>query len=134
MVADLIRDSTLGQIINYASGGKYLSYADQRPDFVVPNHFLLPSDKRPSPTTYDSSDNTTVTDDLEKQKTLSGAVTPNTELKRESTITTDEKNEKEFGASVTSLPDPYIVGWYGDDDPDNPRLVFFLILGIRRID
>ncbi|KAF8077694.1 major facilitator superfamily domain-containing protein [Lyophyllum atratum] len=121
MVADLIRDSTLGQIINYVSGGKYLPYADQRPDFVVPNHFLLPSDKRLSPATYDSSDSTTICDDLEKQKTLSGAVTPITGLERESTITVDGKNEKEFGASVTSVPDPYIVGWYGDDDPDNPR-------------
>ncbi|KAJ7642040.1 putative caffeine resistance protein [Roridomyces roridus] len=37
---DLIRDSTIGQIINYASRGRFLPYADQRPEYVVPSRYL----------------------------------------------------------------------------------------------
>ncbi|GLB34695.1 putative benomyl methotrexate resistance protein [Lyophyllum shimeji] len=119
MVADIIRDSTVGQIINYVSGGKYLPYAEQRPDFVIPSRFLLPCDKsRPSPPS--NSDTTTVCED-EQQKSLSGAATPSTHLKRESTIAVDEKFEKQLTDGMIELSDPYIVGWYGEDDPDNPR-------------
>jgi DHA1 family multidrug resistance protein-like MFS transporter len=39
---DLIRDSTVGQIINTLSAGRLLPYADQRPDYVVPARYNLP--------------------------------------------------------------------------------------------
>jgi hypothetical protein len=39
---DIIRDSTVGQVINSLSGGRYLPYAEQRSDYTVPAHFLLP--------------------------------------------------------------------------------------------
>lgn len=116
MVADIIRDSTLGQIINFVSGGRYLPYADQRPDFVVPSRFQSPCDKS-GPSPGSDSDTTTICE-LEKQKTA----TPSTVLKRELTIAVDENLEKQLADdSVTTLRDPYIVGWYGDDDQDNPR-------------
>lgn len=38
---DIIRDSTLGQIINKVSGGRLLPYADERGDYTVPNRYLL---------------------------------------------------------------------------------------------
>ena len=37
MVADIVRDSTFGQIVSYLSKGRYFPYADQRPDYVVPS-------------------------------------------------------------------------------------------------
>ncbi|GAA5863811.1 hypothetical protein JCM3774_001165 [Rhodotorula dairenensis] len=40
MVADIVRDSTFGQIVNYLSNGRYFPYADQRPDYVPPAHYL----------------------------------------------------------------------------------------------
>ncbi|KAJ6499548.1 major facilitator superfamily domain-containing protein [Mycena vitilis] len=40
MVQDLLRDSTIGQIVNYLSSGRLLPYPEQRPDYVVPKHFL----------------------------------------------------------------------------------------------
>lgn len=40
MVADVVRDSTFGQIVNYLSKGRYFPYADQRPDYVVPSRYL----------------------------------------------------------------------------------------------
>ncbi|EEB89069.1 hypothetical protein MPER_12882 [Moniliophthora perniciosa FA553] len=37
---DLIRDSIIGQQINYLSGGRLLPYADQRPGYQVPQRYL----------------------------------------------------------------------------------------------
>ncbi|KZP04822.1 MFS general substrate transporter [Athelia psychrophila] len=36
---DILRDSVLGQFLNYISGGRMLPYSDQREDFVIPDHF-----------------------------------------------------------------------------------------------
>src|SRR5262245_44956045 len=38
---DIIRDSTVGQIVNKLSSGRFLPYADQRPDYVVPERYRL---------------------------------------------------------------------------------------------
>lgn len=40
---DILRESTVGELVNYASGGRILPYPDQRPDFVVPEKFLASS-------------------------------------------------------------------------------------------
>ncbi|KAJ6620281.1 major facilitator superfamily domain-containing protein [Mycena sp. CBHHK59/15] len=47
MGLDLIRDSTVGQFVNFLSGGRLLPYADERPGYVVPSHFLPPPSSRP---------------------------------------------------------------------------------------
>ncbi|KAK0239352.1 major facilitator superfamily domain-containing protein [Armillaria nabsnona] len=101
MVQDIFRDSTIGQAINYISNGRILPYADQRPAFRIPLHFL------PSTKSSPDSDAITLCGDLEKPR---GTTTPKAELTRESTLAMD--------ADVT---DPYVVGWYGDDDQENPR-------------
>ncbi|KAF9014571.1 MFS general substrate transporter [Hymenopellis radicata] len=122
MVADLIRDSTVGQFINFVSGGKYLPYTDQRPGYVVPPRFMLPS-SRPAAPTYDSSDNSTLCGDLEKART-GGTVTPNTELMREATLAADPElvgEKKQLEVAAASLQDAYLVDWYGEDDQDNPK-------------
>lgn len=125
MVADLIRDSTVGQLINWASGGQYLPYAEQQPGFEIPSHLLLPS-KRPSAPTYDTSDNATICNDLEE--TPKCGLTPQTESKRESTIAVDPETQKTMDDSTGTLPNPYLVDWYGDDDPDNPMSGLFISL------
>ncbi|GAA6002012.1 hypothetical protein JCM10207_003037 [Rhodosporidiobolus poonsookiae] len=43
MVLDIVRDSTFGQIVNFASKGRFFPYADQRPDYVVPQRYLAES-------------------------------------------------------------------------------------------
>ncbi|GAA5967513.1 hypothetical protein JCM11641_000571 [Rhodosporidiobolus odoratus] len=40
MVADVLRDSTFGQIANILSKGRLFPYEDQRPDYVVPARYL----------------------------------------------------------------------------------------------
>ena len=37
---DLVRDSFIGQQINHFSGGRLLSYADQRPDYAILQRYL----------------------------------------------------------------------------------------------
>ena len=37
---DLLRDSFIGQQINHFSGGRLLPYADQRPDYSIPQRYL----------------------------------------------------------------------------------------------
>ncbi|KAJ7286873.1 major facilitator superfamily domain-containing protein [Mycena rebaudengoi] len=111
MVQDLIRDSTVGQIINYISGGRFLPYPEQRPGYVVPRRFLLPSSERKNLDAV-ASDATTLCGDMQ-------ASTPN---KRDSasTLAEDVESLKQVD-HFTPLPDPYLVGWDGDSDPENPR-------------
>ncbi|KAJ7802222.1 major facilitator superfamily domain-containing protein [Mycena olivaceomarginata] len=48
---------------------------------------------------------------------------PDTEIKRESTITTlaaDIESQKQVD-DATTVPDPYLVDWEGESDPENPR-------------
>ncbi|PBK69021.1 MFS general substrate transporter [Armillaria solidipes] len=118
MVQDIFRDSTIGQAINYISNGRFFPYADQRPDFEVPPHFLLPSSQRPSTIVSPDSDATTLCGDLEKS---TGTSTPGVQLTRESTLAVDIDAEKQKQIDAALGSDPYIVGWYGDNDQDNPR-------------
>ncbi|KAJ3872764.1 major facilitator superfamily domain-containing protein [Lentinula edodes] len=115
MVADLIRDSTIGQFINFVSDGRCLPYEDQRPDFITPTHFLTKQ--------LATSDASTLCGDANENKKTSGAVTPSTVFTRENTFVVGEKlaeiDMKLDEKNDTS--DPNVVGWYGDDDPDNPR-------------
>ncbi|KAK0492784.1 major facilitator superfamily domain-containing protein [Armillaria luteobubalina] len=115
MVQDIFRDSTIGQAINYISNGRIFPYTDQQPDFVVPPHFILPSSQRPSTIVSPDSDATTLCGDLEK----SGGA--GVQFTRESTLTADLDMEKQKQIETALNSDPYIVGWYGDDDQENPR-------------
>ncbi|KAK0448140.1 major facilitator superfamily domain-containing protein [Armillaria borealis] len=115
MVQDIFRDSTIGQAINYISNGRIFPYADQRPNFAVPSHFLLPSSQRPSTIVSPDSDATTLCGDSEK----SGGA--GVQLTRESTLAVDLDAEKQKQIDAALSSDPYIVGWYSDDDQENPR-------------
>lgn len=46
MVADLVRDSSFGQLVNWLSDGRYCPYADQKPGYVIPERYLLPPEER----------------------------------------------------------------------------------------
>lgn len=38
---DIVRDATIGQIINRLSNGKFLPYEDQKPGYTVPARYLV---------------------------------------------------------------------------------------------
>ncbi|KAJ7033705.1 major facilitator superfamily domain-containing protein [Mycena alexandri] len=122
MVQDLIRDSTVGQFVNYLSSGRLLPYPEQRPDYVVPKRFLLPSSQR---TQVDevASDAATLCGDMTKDGSKISSL-PDTEIKRESTISTlaaDLESKQKQIDDNTGIPDPYLIEWNGDSDPENPR-------------
>ncbi|KAF7367534.1 MFS general substrate transporter [Mycena sanguinolenta] len=124
MVQDLIRDSTIGQIVNYVSGGRLLPYPEHRPGYVVPRRFLLPASDRKQSDEPESDAATLCGDSCDKAKDVSTPSTsPDTEIKRESTITTlaaDIELQKQVDDD-TAVPDPYLVDWDGESDPENPR-------------
>ncbi|KAJ6621478.1 major facilitator superfamily domain-containing protein [Mycena sp. CBHHK59/15] len=119
MGLDIIRDSTVGQIINWLSRGRLLPNADQRPGYVVPARFLVAPSQRKNEVGSDAT--TLCGEDGEKKKLPSGASTPAApKLKRESTLTADEAPQKQLMDDTGDIPDPFLVDWE-DDDPDNPR-------------
>ncbi|GJN87518.1 hypothetical protein Rhopal_000469-T1 [Rhodotorula paludigena] len=91
MVADIVRDSTFGQLVNWASKGRFFPYADQRADYVVPEKYLRrrnsatgsPLDS-PFPRTFSEAPTLVGeqpaapkdADDIEKQKALSTEPSP----------------------------------------------------------
>lgn len=128
MVADIIRDSTIGWLVRYFSGNKHFLFADERADFVVPAHLLPPSHaKRPVPVSYVSSDRATLVDGDEGGIKKSPIATPfRPPLEREATLIGSTDIEKLKEVTEAEIPDPYLVDWHGPDDPDNPKYVFQL--------
>ncbi|KAJ7201607.1 major facilitator superfamily domain-containing protein [Mycena pura] len=119
MVQDLIRDASIGQLVNYLSNGRLFPYPEQRPGFIVPKHFRLPSSS--SKVDPIASDTATLCGDCgdESQVGTEISSTPDTKLRRESTLIAVTDLEKQVD-DPTSVPDPFLVGWYGDSDPENP--------------
>ncbi|KAJ6486795.1 major facilitator superfamily domain-containing protein [Mycena sanguinolenta] len=116
MVQDLIRDSTIGQIVNYVSGSRVFPYPEQQPDYVVPRRFLLASsNKKQSNTT------TLCKDSCDETKVVSTSA-GDTEVRRESTTTLAADIEPRRQVSDdTAVTDPYLVDWDGESDPENPQ-------------
>jgi DHA1 family multidrug resistance protein-like MFS transporter len=121
---DIIRDSTVGQFINYISGGRYLPYDDQRADYIIPAHFLPPSSK--STTEIDLVGDKKFLSTAETSRTASptvGSPRAGVSLTRNNTLVENSIPDHEKGEvkGDTLVFDPYLVGWNGDHDPENPR-------------
>ncbi|KIY69130.1 MFS general substrate transporter [Cylindrobasidium torrendii FP15055 ss-10] len=114
MVADIIRDSALGQIINHLSGGKFLPYADQRPGYIAgTNPYSI--------TAFNNK-----TSFFASQATLAGDETKfGAELTREDTlVVVDLEKAKDIAGpdvQASTYDDTNLIGWMGDDDQDNPQ-------------
>ena len=130
-MTDLLRDSVVGQFLNFASGGRILPYADQRDDFVVPAHFRTDGISRSASRVTVVGD--TSPPDLKKvvsvEKSLSELASPTfTNADPESGDPNFEKARDELAIAkrhpeLVAEQDPNLVGWYGPDDQDNPRYV-----------
>jgi MFS transporter, DHA1 family, multidrug resistance protein len=126
---DIIRDSTIGQIINRVSGGRYLPYSDQRSDYSIPSHFILPSSTTEAK--LNSIDNKRGI--ISPESSTHGAKSPRGSggsLTRLNTPTAEGAHHDDEKGEVKKEPlpfDPYLVGWNGDDDPDNPRCVHSVV-------
>ncbi|EST09266.1 Major facilitator superfamily [Kalmanozyma brasiliensis GHG001] len=144
-----VASSWVGTLLNQASNGKIFPRPEQRPGFVVPSSLASASSStaaasssaRPSPTTekkkpFDSEttticeqcpkktiDNDAALDDVtgtDIEAALSQAQGTNTVARVVSESKT-ESSPSEKSTSSTTTDETIIVGWYGDDDPENPR-------------
>jgi len=116
---DIIRDSTVGQVINSVSGGRYLPYADQRSDYAIPTRFLLPSStsKTEIASVHDKNIPAEPVTSADASRRTSNSLT-RLNSPEESFVQDQEKGEVK---KETLVYDPYLVGWTSDDDPENPR-------------
>ncbi|KAL8286804.1 hypothetical protein RQP46_004332 [Phenoliferia psychrophenolica] len=107
---DIIRDSTFGQLVNYFSNGRLLPFPDQRPDYVIPKRFLPITDAtEPSRSGVVSPGSGGTLVDAE------GVISPRDD------IDVEKAELKKPPVENTPPPNPFLVDWEGDDDPDNPR-------------
>jgi DHA1 family multidrug resistance protein-like MFS transporter len=90
-----------GQIIHKLTGGKVLKYAEERPGFELPD--------KQKPTRSRSGGRPGAGGERGSEETVTGS--------RE-----DESEDQESeGQGEGKDSDSIIVGWYGDDDPENPQ-------------
>ncbi|CAO1637861.1 unnamed protein product [Parajaminaea phylloscopi] len=149
---DSFRETICGQIIYRASGRKLLRYREERPDFVVPEHFksgykegLEEKKQRKralggNPITTPGGDR--FFDAHHDERSILGAQTPGGESTGSShTAASPEesgdrskaleenrsgadgekaKQAGKDGAQQEEEKDPYLVDWYGPDDPEHP--------------
>jgi MFS transporter, DHA1 family, multidrug resistance protein len=101
---DIIRDSSFGQIVRFASGGRFLKYADERSGFQVPDRYIL----APTIPSVDNSETSTVVEQI---------VTPGSKTSKNL-----QSLEPKLDGAATAFEhdDPYLIDWYSPDDPENP--------------
>ncbi|CAG8930861.1 unnamed protein product [Penicillium salamii] len=93
-MADLIRDTPLGQISRYLTGNRVFLYPDELPGFQCPSFLNDNSDK---PDKAVASTNTRIPSIDDPEEGVASQV------------------------KAKAAPSRYLVKWYGDDDPENPQ-------------
>ena len=124
---DILRESTFGELLNRVSGGRILPYPDQRPDFVIPEHYLATSPSTSAPITRVPTTQTLA----DKASIISGA----TAVPTRTNVAVEKVDTIQPDGTLEAGPEPVetavdksvntkgfqLVDWYGDDDPENPR-------------
>ena len=128
---DILRESTVGELLNRVSGGRILPYPDQRSDFVIPEQYLATS--TPPSTSAPITRVPSAATLAGKSGVVSGATTPairtNIPIEKVDTVRSDATLEVGPDPVVTAVAGEksvdakgfQLVDWYGDDDPENPR-------------
>lgn len=143
---DLIRDSSLGQLVNKASLGRLLPYADQKPDYVLPDRYRYPVSA--TNTIHNNASTTTVPkqEGMSAQATRQSSPDPAPTLARNSFMDTknvpgvtrdaeegdtlaesirENVTKEKLDPQLEPSANPFLVDWDGPDDPENPRLYPF---------
>jgi MFS transporter, DHA1 family, multidrug resistance protein len=122
---DILRESTVGELLNRASGGRILPYPDQRSDFVIPERYLATSS--PASTSTPITRVPTSETLADKASVASAATAFRTNVAVEKVDTVHSDNTLEAGPSEAAIEKAIdtkgfqLVDWYGDDDAENPR-------------
>lgn len=131
---DLIRESTVGELVNRLSGGSFLPYPDQRTGFVIPAAYLATSSAASTSAPISRTATLTESEKPADESSLKSAAKTETEAAPERTNIAMEKVDTwdsdvtleagPGGVAVEPLVDTkgyQLVDWYGDSDPENPR-------------
>lgn len=115
----LLRESAVGQILNWASKGRILPYPDQRADYVVPSKYLNGAFDSQAPTLSSSGSprhaadlNTLVDADGVVKKTESTEGAAADDLEKGAAVDAD------VPAAIAAYP--FLVD-FDENDLDNPR-------------
>ncbi|GAA6017966.1 hypothetical protein JCM10207_002723 [Rhodosporidiobolus poonsookiae] len=113
---DIVRDSVFGQAVNYLSKGRYLPFADQRPDYVFPARCNLCTRE---PSTVDATPK-----DTPALTPVAGSFVEGIP-RAEAGEPAEWEKEKDVGAAGTkgaTLPCPHAnLVTFAPNDPDNPK-------------
>lgn len=116
---DILRDSTVGSIINSLSHGRLLPFPDQRDDFQIPKRYLAPTissqNANSLPQALTSVPRRPDSIEGSDEKTLPVA---SLSLDEGRSAQLDIQSVKTAGSSTGG---EIMVDWYGEDDPENPR-------------
>ncbi|KAI5289716.1 hypothetical protein KEM54_003368 [Ascosphaera aggregata] len=150
MVYDIIRDSLFGQTVRYLTGNKYFLYPEEQPGFnfinwhiqyglpeandsqaTAVNEMFMRAEAEKSYPSYSESP--------ERSQSFSRAPTPlvpehvqtvheESDIGLKGSKATEEGEPVQLGDSSSPIKKPIItkdgdilVGWYSDDDPENPQ-------------
>ena len=127
---DILRESTVGELLNRVSGGRILPYPDQQSDFVIPERYLATSS--PASTSTPITRVPSAATLADKASVVSGTTaTPartNVAVEKVDTVRSDatleagpEPVEAVVDKSSVNTKGFQLVDWYGDDDSENPR-------------
>lgn len=129
---DIIRDSTVGQVLNYLSGGKILPYADQK------SGYQLPRLRRRNSAVSTVSSHTRVEAPREsmaekpspRPSQVEEGLVPNAKVKEAEANGDDLTNLEVPGTpgSVQEIENEFLIDWDGPNDQDNPRYVLVAAL------
>lgn len=132
---DIVRESIFGQALNRFSKGKLFPFPEDKPDFQVPHHFLLPHHQQQQKQQASEKSSRTLTPQTSTgtsqctTRAPTPSIPPNTHRRESDTRTLNdvhaqeaiERNLKAQKEVLEEGKDPNLVGWYSDDDPENPQ-------------
>ncbi|KAI1082709.1 major facilitator superfamily transporter [Whalleya microplaca] len=142
----IIRDSSVGQFIRFATRNRVLQYPEEKPGFKLPESWVQVLESDPMDSPSDNSNSTSSNpsvfspDDEESQSEKADIIDPapyhatltRTKSRTESLPYTEERyqidqhHELEKTKSIPIVPKKtkdgvILVDWYYTDDPDNPQ-------------
>ncbi|KAH8594646.1 major facilitator superfamily domain-containing protein [Bisporella sp. PMI_857] len=132
-MADIIRDSSLGQVIRFVSRHKYLQYVEEHPDFELPGPVAELIDGKVKP---DDAETSSVSDDSSSSSSIhsSSDIDANIDVEKAEThdlrpyfsrttqaeaVGPERVESRPIVPTVTS-DGVILVDWYTTDDPENP--------------
>ncbi|KAF8311343.1 MFS general substrate transporter [Clavulina sp. PMI_390] len=137
---DILREATVGGLLNRVSGGRILPFPDQIPGFAIPEHYLIDPKTTPSSpstpaaltragssdTLYNKPEPTTDVKCPEKpphtmDENVTALVISKFDAARQTESMLEGGSQKVIDKGGINTEGYIVVDWYGDDDPENPR-------------